>query len=109
MIRLQLRGDLPFWDMRVPLDGVTYTLEFRLNVREEKWYLRILDEDGTTVILGGQKIVAYYPVNPFRADRKPPGALSFVSPSGEDPGPDDLGDFVLLYVSEAELAAALED
>lgn len=100
------RTDLNHYSLSVALDGVTYGLEFRWNVREGSWYMFISDELGAPV-LGGVKVVCRAPlagrsVNPAR----PPGyfVAQDTDGSGASPGVDELGGRVrLLYFSPAEL------
>lgn len=116
---LPLRSDLPFFDVKADLDNVTYTLEFRWNVRAAGWFLNVLDEQGQAILAAGLRVVvnfpllAHIPSNKYRRQlefqfwgRSPPGALVFVDTGGkgEDPGLTDLGVRVaLLYFSVAEL------
>lgn len=98
-------GD-PFFDVQVTLEDVTYTLQFRWNVREEAWYMHILDAEGTTVLHAGLKLVADWPLATYTTERQPPGILVARDTSGEgrDPGLDDLGDRVqLVYYTLAEI------
>lgn len=97
---------LPFFDMVVPLDGVNYTLQFRWNVRASAWYLDVLDEPGTTVLLAGLKIVADWPLAAYTTARQPPGLFVAVDSSGAniDPTLEDFGVRVnLLYFTATEL------
>ena len=106
MIQIPTRSDLPFYDLQVTLDGVTYTLEFRWNVRAAGWFMAILDAEGVNVLRAGIRLVANWPLEAYRADRQPRGVLMALdtSSSGLDPGRDDLGDRVqLVYISADEL------
>lgn len=102
-------GDpLSFFDVQVPLDNVTYTLEFRWNVRNLAWYLNVWDESEQTIYLAGQRLVAQYPLGAWLTGRNPPGALYVIDTSGlgQDPGLSDLGiRHQLYYATAAELAA----
>lgn len=101
-----LRNGLPFFDVQAQLDGVTYTLELRWNVRATAWFLNVLDEAEQNVFLAGLKLVANFPLAAYVTGRSPPGALVCVDTSGQgaDPGLNDLGArHQLLYYSKAEL------
>jgi hypothetical protein len=101
---------LTYFDAQAPLDGVTYTLSFRWNVRASGWYLDIWDETGTVLYVAGVRVVANYPLCAYFTGRQPPGHLVFVDTSGQglDPGLSDLGSasarVQLYYLTAAELA-----
>jgi hypothetical protein len=93
--------------MQVNLDGVTYTMQMRWNNRASAWFFDILDEDAQNVLAAGIRMVVDFPLNLYKADRKPPGMLLAMDSSGAgaEPGADELGDRVqLVYFSSAELA-----
>jgi len=104
--RIQLRDDLPFFDLQVTLESVTYTLEFRWNVRAGKWFMSVLDETSNTVLQAAAKVVANWPLFAYVTGRQPAGAfLAFdTTGAGLDPGLNDLGNRVqLIYFTTAEL------
>lgn len=100
--------DASHFDLQAELDGTTYTLEFRWNVRMGAWFMNVLDAEGDAAHLVGARCVADYAL-PARTSRTPPGLFVFVDTGaaegeGEDPGFDDLGSRVQLwYLPEAEL------
>lgn len=102
-------GDpLPYFELQVTLDGVTYTLEMRWNVRGLAFFLNVWDEQGQTLYLAGVRLVANYPLGNWITGRQPPGALIIVDTSGlgVSPGLGDLGvRHQLYYATAAELAA----
>jgi len=101
-------GQTPFFDLQVTLDDATYTLEFRWNVRLGAWFMSILDEQGTTQIMSGIRLVANWLLSPYTIGNLPPGAFVAWDTSGQglDPGLGDLGSRVkLIYITQAELAA----
>jgi len=107
-VYIPLRSDLTYFSLLVPLDGVNYTLQFRWNLRENAWYMDVLNEAGDTVLIGGIAIVVSYPLASQFTGRSPPGIFAATDTTGEnvDPGINDLGDRVkLFYVTAAELAA----
>jgi hypothetical protein len=97
------------FDLQVALDGVTYTLEFRWNVRASAWFMAVLDAQGVTAHVVGVKLVVDYPLNRFSPNRTPPGLFMAIDTSatqgmGEDPGFDDLGNRVqIAYLTAADL------
>jgi len=106
-VEISLPTALPWFDVQAELDGVTYTLECRWNVRLGAWFLRVLDDQGVAVLLGDQRLVADYPLALAITSRSPSGLLAALDTSGQglDPGFTDLGGRVkLVYVTTAELA-----
>lgn len=101
--------DAAHFDLQAVLDEVTYTLEFRWNVRLGAWFMNVLDVEGEIAHLIGVRVVVDYPLAQHLVDRQPPGyfiALDTGAAEGEgqDPGFDDLGSRVQLwYVPEAEI------
>ena len=94
---------------RARLDGVEYTFEGRFNTRSGRWYLGLLDTDGTR-LAGQEKVGGHWPL--FRLlIGGPPGLLFALDTSVKDtqteglpPGLNDFGNRVLLvYVPKAEL------
>jgi hypothetical protein len=102
-------GDpLPFFDLQVTLDGVTYSIEFRWNTRGLAWFINVWDEQLQTLFLAGVRLVVNYPLANWITGRQPPGALAIIDTSGLgiDPGLGDLGvRHQLYYGTAAELAA----
>ncbi len=105
-LTLPLRQDAQFYDFDVELEGITYTFEFRWNVRAQAWHMSILDRLGNHLITG-RRIVLEFPltfqsVNPDL----PPGVFYAVDTSGlqTPPGENDFGTrVVLLYFESTEL------
>lgn len=102
-------GDLPFFDLQAVLDGVTYTLQFRWNVRLGAWFVTVLDGEGATVIVGDTALRVAFPLNAYFTGRQPPGAFVLMDTAGAgvDPGLVDLGQrFKLVYFTAAALGLA---
>jgi hypothetical protein len=100
-------GTTSFFDVQATLDGATYTLEFRWNVRLGAWFLAILDETGSTPIQTGIRLVANWRLGSANVALQPPGSLFAHDTSGQglDPGFEDLGTRVqLVYLTAAEMA-----
>ncbi len=99
-----------YFDLQAVLDDVTYTLEFRWNVRLEAWFMNVLDITGTAAHQVGIRLVTDYPYNQRLANRVPSGMLAVIdtaAPEGqeEDPDFDSLGNrHQLVYLTEADLA-----
>lgn len=101
--------DASFFDLQASLDGVTYSIEFRWNVRLGAWFMTVFDAEGITPLIVGIRLVVDYPLAQNLVDRTPPGYFLAVDTGasegfGQDPGFDDLGSRVQLwYVPEAEI------
>lgn len=57
--------DDPFYTQISEIEGVDYTLTFRYNQREDRWYLTIGDSAGVDIVKGikltlGEDLVKYY-------------------------------------------------
>lgn len=94
--------DTGAFEQQVTLEGVTYTLKFRWNVRYGAWEMAMLDAEGTTAHQVGLVLRADWPMDVYLPDRIPSGvfvAIDTGAPvgSGEDPGFDDLGNRVQLH------------
>lgn len=106
---IPLRGDIPYYDFQVTLEGVTYTMEVRWNVRLQAPFLAIFDAQGTTPILVGLRMVVNWPLGAYNTGRGLPGNLMLIDTSNQNRevvSMEDLGKRCqLLYFSSAELAA----
>jgi hypothetical protein len=106
-VNISLTPGLPFFDLQMTLDDVAYTLQFRWNVRCERWFMDILDEQASTLLQAGICLVADFPLTAVRTGRTPPGIFVALDTSGAglDPTIDDLGTRVqLIYFTEEEIA-----
>lgn len=93
------------FDVQVALEGATYTLEFRWNVRLGAWFMALLDSQGTTPIAVGLRLVANWYLDAYSVGG-PPGRFAALDTSNlnTDPGFDDLGTRVqIVYSTAAEL------
>jgi hypothetical protein len=103
---IPIKSDAAYYDLQVTLEDVTYTLEFRWNVRLEAWFMHILDAEGVNLIRAGLRLVVGWPLNAYAAARTPPGAFLLVDTTGadEEAGLEDLGErHQLVYFSSTEL------
>lgn len=107
MVRIPVTKGLPYLTLQCLLDGVTYTLELRWNVRAQGWWMNIYDEQGTTVLLAGLRLALGAAIASNITGRPFPGFFVLIDTTATnvDPGLNDLGDRVLLeYVEAADLA-----
>jgi len=94
------------FDVQSQLEGVTYTLNFRWDVRASAWFMKIYDEQGINLLVAEVKIVVSWVLAAYVIDRQPPGAFVAVDTSGahSDPTDSDFGKRVELhYLTKAEL------
>jgi hypothetical protein len=105
---LPTRQDVPFYDFSIPLDGVTFRLEFHWNDRDSAWYFAIFDAVDEP-LLSGRKVVLGIPlINRFRDPRLPAGDITAIDTTGmnTEPGLTDLGTRVhLLYTELTDIPA----
>ena len=109
IFNIPLRNDLTHYAFFTTLDGVTYELEFRYNLRSDCWYFDLRLEDGTEV-LNGIKLVVNYPLLLGKQNENTPaGVLIATDTTGQkqDPGVADLGGRVTLAYYDAESAELL--
>lgn len=105
-IPLSNGAPLPFFDIQTSLEAVTYTLQFRWNVRAAAWFMDVFNETADTLLMPGIKLVATWPLAAYHSNRQPPGAFIVVDSAGEDVDPDDLSLGVrhsLVYFTSTEL------
>jgi hypothetical protein len=104
-VTIPVRNDFPDYEFEVDLDGRTFGLRFRYNVRDGFWYADLRDADGAALALG-RRVVLDTPMFRFGGAAFPPGMLIANSTTNDKspPGPADFGTRVrLLYFSESEL------
>lgn len=76
-------GESSFFEVKTTLEDVAYTLEIRWNVRDESWYMNILDADGALPILSGLRLVADWLMASYNVGYGgPPGAFALIDTSG---------------------------
>jgi hypothetical protein len=105
-VAIPLSLGLSYYDLQATLDGMTYSLVIRWNVRAGQWFLDVGNEDETFWYFNGLALGTQFPIGARRADRSPPGAFLLVDTAGadEEPGFDDLGGrHQLYYLSAADL------
>lgn len=105
-VTVPTRTDLPYYDLQIALDSVTYTLNFRWNVRLGAWFMGVLDLEGINWILAPARVVVDIPLFQWITGRMPPGAFVAIDTTGSgiDPGLNELGSRVqLVYYARSEL------
>lgn len=105
-IPLSEGAPLPFFDFQVPLDGATYTLQIRWNVRASSWYMDVLNEQSDVVYIAGLRLCADWPLAAYNTGRRPEGGFVLVDSAGEGADPDIASLGVrhrLMYFTAAEL------
>lgn len=109
---IPLRSDLPYFDIQVSLEDITYTLVFRFNTRERSWYMDIHSEAGEFIALSIKVVIDAPLAKRSQNPLLPPGVFiaEDTSSARMDPSYDpviqrgDLGDRVLLlYFESTEL------
>lgn len=92
-VKIPLRTGLPHFELQAVLDGATYSLDLRWNVRDASWYMHVLTADGAEIITAGLRLVVAFPIGAYRTGRLPPGVFVLIDSAGAgaDAGKDDLG------------------
>jgi len=96
--------DDAFYTQRTTLDGVQYFLTFRLNQRENAYYLDVALDDGTP-LASGVKVVCNIPLLERLAHASRPKKTLIAIAGGDDTSPPGLGDLgdgrrVVLYYGD---------
>jgi hypothetical protein len=102
-------------EIRVQLDGSTFTFRWLWNERDGHWYMSLSDVAGDEVVNGLRVVVGWDLLKDVTSENAPAGSLFFFDEStssktvyGVDPGEDDLGDRVFCYyVPDTEVADIL--
>lgn len=79
--------------MTIQLDGVRYRLRVYYSFREEVWYLDILSDRETDIIIGIKLVPDWPLIERFQIPGQPPGELYAIDTSGKGlpPGRTELG------------------
>ena len=86
--------DTPLYEIRVELDGTSYTLRFDYSGKEDRWYLSIRLLDGAPVRRGLKVVAGWNVLRLCHTANRSPGVLFFSdprSPIAPSPGFPDLG------------------
>jgi len=99
----------PFYVFQVPLDEVSFQLEFKFNERDQAWYLSILDPAGND-LRTGLRVVSDWTLLRLWAeiDKRPAGEMIAVAQGGiaRPALIDELGkEIIFTYLDAAEIQA----
>ena len=101
-------------DVRVQLDGTTYTFRWLWLARDAHWSLSLYDVEGIAIVSGLRVVVGWDLLLDVSNEIAPTGSLYFFDEStssttvyGVDPGETDLGDRVFCYYVPADQVALL--
>ncbi len=96
------------YDLEMELDGITYTLAFKWNRRDESWVMSLFLPDGT-MLASNRKVVLGMPLLRGEIDaRLPPGVLMAVdsTATNAEPARDEFGKRVFLAYYDADEVAS---
>jgi len=99
---------LPFYSETVLLEGTSYNLFFKWNVRDSAWYMSIQTSNQVDIVDGIKIVCDWGLLRRYRSLAVPPGEIVAVDTTGAgiDPGLNDLGTRVILtYVTSPELSS----
>lgn len=102
---------------QVTLEGASYGLEWRWNVRDDRWYLSLSDAEGQPIATGRPVVLGDDWLDELPPGDRPPGAIVAVVSEDyldglgydlRDPGFEDLASrrVRVLYASAAEVEVA---
>lgn len=102
LLKLPLRSDIPKYEFRIDLDGVTYTLAFRFNFRMTRWIMDLKTENNIPVIMGIPVLIGTDILERYQSSDLPPGNLFAVNLEDDfvEAGEDDLGNNVIIMYNE---------
>ena len=100
---IPLRNDILHYDFRVDLDGETFTLTLRYNVRMARWILDIADSDAVPLAVGIPLLLGITLTGRFKIEALPAGHLFLINlqDANTEATEDDIGDNSKLLYSEA--------
>ncbi len=90
----------------IQLDGETFTLEFHLNARADRWNMTVLDVENVPVRNGVRLVTGIDLLQRVALETKPTGELTVVDSTGNETEPTEttLGEECQLrYIEEADL------
>ncbi len=103
-VEIPVETDLPHFKQITSLDGTEFELEFRLNDREQRFYMDLRDGDGVDILVGVRLTVDWPPLRYLVDPRRPLGEILVRDSEGlgRDPRLGDLGRRVKLFYLTAE-------
>jgi hypothetical protein len=100
ILEIPVRDDLPSYNFQITLEGIVFTLHFRFNVRDDRWYMDVNDVDDEPIVTGVKLLYGLPLLDRYKNERLPLGRFIILDETGEERNPtrDGLGvDFKLLY------------
>ena len=105
-VKIPTSNVTPYYSENIILEGQTFTLELKWNIRESSWYMSVFTDENEE-LANGVKVVANWPLLRRLVDSKTPlGQIVAYDTSnlGLDPDFDELGTrVILLYYTAAEV------
>jgi hypothetical protein len=85
--QIPARNDLPWYQFKITLSGVIYTLVFRYNTRMQRWILDIADPAGNQIITGLVLLIERLVTSQYVTLALPPGPLFALDDTNQDAQP----------------------
>lgn len=104
LIQIPIRNDIPAYQMRVDLDGITYRLDFDYNTRTTLWRMSILDDAGNPLVYSIPMLIDFLLTIQFKhINSFPPGDFLLINLKEENVNPDrtTFSEDVVLFYNEA--------
>lgn len=103
LFKIPVNSNLPSYEFRIDLEGVTYTFAFRINVRMDRWIMDIKTENNVDVLLGVPVLIGTDFLARFQSDSLPPGELFSINLKDDfvDADAEALGTDVVILYNEA--------
>lgn len=102
--QIPVTSDNRNYQFRISLDGVVYTLAFRLNSRMNRWFMDVKDSDDLPLIMGVALLQGTDLIERFKAAALPAGHFIIFNIENEtlEAGADDLGANSLLLYADTQ-------
>lgn len=106
ILRIPTRNDIPFYTLRIELEGVLYILNIRYNERMDLWAMDILNDEELPVVSGVLLLTGVPLLNNIVKEGLPPGDFFLLDRQDNDRNAtrELLGDEVNLFYRESESA-----
>ena len=102
---LPIRSDFKAYQFQIDLEGVIYTLDFGYNVRSERWYMSIFEQDAETLLVGDIPILINIPLHDqYIKEGLPPGRFIALDETGnnQEATSGNFGTDIKLFYEESE-------